>query len=255
MRPDPHSLSRKPKPQPRARRRGGSVRFPYGYPRLANEAASAPRNATTTATAAAASASSAGSATSGAASAASAASATSGILLAGYYGVFLVEDVERPQAHVGDFFLTESELGGSRIPRRHIRGRHRGGGGCTARQRQRHPDGAHHRCDLFPSASLRSLPPTWHVVLPCVPANVSAFQRMFRRSPIHTPSCEQPARPIATPSPRYAAIRSAPAERGSSRNARRCGKFLRAMSLLALSWAHRYSPGTCHARIGFSSQR
>src|SRR5205823_12800707 len=114
------------------------------------------------------------SATSGAASAAAAASAPSGILLAGYLDVFLVEDVERPQAHVGDFFLTESELGGSRIPRRHISGRHRRGGGCTARQRQRPPDGAHHRYDLFPSGSLRSLPRTWHIVLPCVLANVSS---------------------------------------------------------------------------------
>src|SRR5262249_56848685 len=57
----------------------------------------------------------------------------------GRSGVFLVEDVERPQADVGDFFLTESDLGRGGIPRRYFRGRHGGCCGCAARQRTQPP--------------------------------------------------------------------------------------------------------------------
>jgi hypothetical protein len=82
-------------------------------PSLANEAASSPRNAAATAAASAASTSSAGSATSGAASAASATSATLGKLFAeSGCSVFLVEDVERSQADVDDFFLMRMIWGG-----------------------------------------------------------------------------------------------------------------------------------------------
>ena len=115
-------------------RRGGQCPNSLRVARLANEAASSPRNATATAAASAASARSAGTATSGAASAASATSATSlGILLAGCSGVFFVEDVERPQADVSDFFLIEGQLGREDLQRRYIRRRHGGCGGCARR--------------------------------------------------------------------------------------------------------------------------
>src|SRR5215813_9617096 len=64
-------------------------------------------------------------------------------------GVFLVEDVERRQADVGDFFLTECDLGRGRGPRRHIRRRHGGRCGRAARQRQRYADDSYDRYGLL----------------------------------------------------------------------------------------------------------
>src|SRR5262249_12388666 len=58
-------------------------------------------------------------------------------------GVFLVEDVERRQADVGDFFLTECDLGRGRGPRRHIRRRHGGRCGRAPPQRPRYADDSH----------------------------------------------------------------------------------------------------------------
>src|SRR5262249_35063086 len=104
------------------------------------DAANSPRQAAAAASAAAAAtAAAAAAAAASAAPAAAAASAASGKFFpkSGRFGVFLVEDVERPQADVGDFFLTESDLGRGGIPRRYFRGRHGGCCGCAARQRQR----------------------------------------------------------------------------------------------------------------------
>jgi hypothetical protein len=117
------------------------------------QAAAAAASATATAPSAAATAASA------AASAASAASAPLCNLFpeVGRAGVLLVEDVERPQADVGDFFLIESELGPAGVPGRCIRGRHSGCGRCAAGQRQRHADGSNHRDGFLPALSLRSV--------------------------------------------------------------------------------------------------
>src|SRR5262249_25310217 len=90
------------------------------------DTANSPRQAAAAASAAAASAAAA-SAAAAAASAASAAPAAAAAASSKFFpksgrsGVFLVEDVERPQADVGDFFLTESDLGRGGIPRRYFR--------------------------------------------------------------------------------------------------------------------------------------
>jgi hypothetical protein len=117
----------------------------------AANAASAAAASTAAASAAAAAASEAASAAP-AASTAPAASAASGKSFpkSGRSGVFLVEDVERPQADVGDFFLTESDLGRGDIPRRYIRRRHSGCRRCAARQRQRYAGDTYYRYG-FPS--------------------------------------------------------------------------------------------------------
>jgi hypothetical protein len=57
------------------------------------------------------------------------------LLAARYAGVFLVEDVERPQTDVGDFFLIERDLRRHDSPRRRIGGRHGRRSGCTASER------------------------------------------------------------------------------------------------------------------------
>src|SRR5215510_5209390 len=111
------------------------------------DTANSPRQA-----AAAASAASAASA----APAAAAAASSKFFPKSGRSGVFLVEDVERPQADVGDFFLTESDLRRGGIPRRYFRGRHSGCGGCAARQRQRHADDSRYRYDFLWIFSLRN---------------------------------------------------------------------------------------------------
>src|SRR5262249_61830604 len=108
--------------------------------------------------------------------AASAASATPGksFAEARRSGVFLVEDVERRQADVGDFFLTESDLRPRGIPRRYIRRRHGGCCGCAARPGQRHPHDSPRR-ESFPHApSLPNKPQKRHnpklPLLPTTPA-------------------------------------------------------------------------------------
>src|SRR5262249_5190158 len=109
------------------------------------------------------------------AAAAAAASAASGKLFAESRrsSVFLVEDVERPQADVGEFFLTESDLGRGGIPRRYIRGRNSGCRGCAGRQRQGHADDSHHPDDFLRMFSLRSTLRVRHSrVLPRLLANV-----------------------------------------------------------------------------------
>src|SRR5262245_37610866 len=116
------------------------------------DAANSPRQAATAASAAAAAtaaAAAAAAAASAAPAAPAAAAAASGKFFpkSGRSGVFLVEDVERAQADVGDFFLTESDLGRGGIPRRYFRGRHSGCRGCAARQRQRHADDSRYRYD------------------------------------------------------------------------------------------------------------
>src|SRR6516164_10241014 len=130
------------------------------------DTANSPRQAAAAASAAAASAASA---------APAAAAAASGEFFpkSGRSGVFLVEDVERPQADVGDFFLTESDLGRGGIPPRDFRGRHSGCCGCAARQRQRHADDSHHRYGFLRMLSLRSTLRVRHSrVLPRLLANV-----------------------------------------------------------------------------------
>src|SRR5262249_60072336 len=84
------------------------------------DTANSPRQAAAAASAAATSAATAPAAAA-AASAASAASAAPAASCKSFpksrrSGVFLVEDVERPQADVGDFFLTESDLRRGAIP-------------------------------------------------------------------------------------------------------------------------------------------
>jgi hypothetical protein len=165
------------------------------------DTANSPRQTAAAASAAAASAAaaSAASAAGAAASAASAASATSAASAAsgkpfaksGRSGVFLVEDVECPQADVGDFFLTESDLGREGIPRRHIRGRHSGCCGCPARQRQGHTDNPNHRYGFLRIFSLRSTLRLRHSrVLPRLLANVQRPERYSYALPMHL------ARPI-----------------------------------------------------------
>jgi len=160
-------------------------------PRQAAAAASAAA-AAAAATAAAAAAASAASAAP-AASAAAAASAASGKFFpkSGRFGVFLVEDVERPQADVGDFFLTESDLGRGGIPRRYFRGRHGGRCGCAARQRQRHADDSNNRYGFLRMFSLRSTLRVRHSrVLPRLLANVRRPERYWYALTTHL------ARPI-----------------------------------------------------------
>jgi hypothetical protein len=141
----------------------------------------------------AASTASAASATSGAASATSAtASATSGKLFAepGCSGVLLVEDIERPQADVGDFLLIESDfvtrcVTRCDVARRHIRCRSGGSCGCAARQRQRHADDSQHRYGFLPTLSLRSLLRLWHGRPPRMPSSecstpVALFVRLCK---------------------------------------------------------------------------
>jgi hypothetical protein len=133
------------------------------------QAAAAAASATATAPSAAATAASA------AASAASAASAPLRNLFpdVGRAGVFLVEDVEGPQADVGDFFFTEGDLGQRGIPGRRIRDRHSGRRGCPARERQRHAHDSDNRYGLFATLSLRSLLLARHcLILPYLPADV-----------------------------------------------------------------------------------
>jgi len=103
------------------------------------KAANAPWPAAS-ATAAAASASATASAASAATAASSAAAtpAASGKLFAepGRSGVLLVEDIERPQADVGDFLFIEGDLLTKRkVLRRCLRCRHCSCCGCAARQR------------------------------------------------------------------------------------------------------------------------
>jgi hypothetical protein len=94
-------------------------------------------NASSTASAAAAASTAAATSAAAAASAAAAPTA-SGKLYPGLgsSGVFPVEDIERRQAYVGDFFLVERDfVTRGDGPRRCIRGRHSGRRGCAARQR------------------------------------------------------------------------------------------------------------------------
>src|SRR5450631_4183693 len=89
---------------------------------LAHPAAGAPRNAAASAAAAATAAASA----TPTAAAASAATATAPRHLNAAADVLLVEEMERRQANVGDFFFTERESLSRRIIRclRDVRGRH-----------------------------------------------------------------------------------------------------------------------------------
>src|SRR5262249_8341400 len=147
-------------------------------------AAASAAAASAAAAAAAAAAASAAASAATAAPAAAAASAASGKSFAKSRrsGVFLVEDVERPQADVGDFFLTEGDLGRGGIPRRYIRGRHSGCRGCAARQRQRHADDSHYRYGFLRMFSLRSTLRVRHSrVLPRLLANVRRPETLLVR--------------------------------------------------------------------------
>src|SRR5215471_9264392 len=148
------------------------------------DTANSPRQAAAAASAAAASAASA---------APAAAAAASGEFFpkSGRSGVFLVEDVERPQADVSDFFLTESDLRRGGIPRRYFRGRHSGCGGCAARQRQRHADDSRYRYDFLWIFSLRNTLRLRHSrVLPRLLANIRRPERYWYALTTHL------ARPI-----------------------------------------------------------
>jgi hypothetical protein len=146
------------------------------------DTANSPRQAAAAASAAAAAATAATAAAASAASAAAAAPAASGEFFpkSGRSGVFFVEDVERAQADVGDFFLTEGDLGRGGIPRRYFRGRHSSRGGRAARQRQRHADDSHHRYGFLWIFSLRSTLRVRHSrVLPRLLANVRRPERYW----------------------------------------------------------------------------
>src|SRR5215831_4603790 len=147
------------------------------------DTANSPRQTAAAASAAAAAAAAA------AATAAPAASAAPGKFFpkSRRSGIFLVEDVERPQADVGDFFFTESDLGRGSIPRRYFCGRHSSCRGCAARQRQRHADDSNHRYGFLWIFSLRSTLRMRHSrVLPRLLANVRRPERLLVR-PDHAP--------------------------------------------------------------------
>jgi len=126
------------------------------------DGATAPRQAaaaTTATTAATAATSAAASAASATPAAAATSTATSGHLFTERrLEVFLVENVERAEADVGDLFLAEGEP----RPRcgilgRHVRDRTGGRRRCAARQRQRHANDSQRRHNVLPARSLRSL--------------------------------------------------------------------------------------------------
>jgi len=149
--------------------------------RLADGATSPPKAAaaaaTTTATAATAPAAAA---TSAAAAASAAAATTPSEFLAelGLRGVFLVEDIEGRQAHVGDFFLAEKDFVRRReILRLYVGRRSAGGCGCSAHQRKGYAGNsgnAQRRQGLPPTGSLRSLLRTRHLDFSLT------FEQMFR---------------------------------------------------------------------------
>jgi hypothetical protein len=118
-----------------------------------------------------------------AASASMAASAASpvGKLYAGpgCSGVFLVEDIERCQADVRDFLLTESDLvTHSGVLSRYIRCRSLSCRGCAARQRQRQPSGPQQRYSARTTVSVRSWLRARHGrVLPHLRGNVRPIGR------------------------------------------------------------------------------
>jgi hypothetical protein len=134
-------------------------------PRLSTQSESAlaepaaPGRQTPAAASAASAASAAASAASAASAAATSAAATSGKLLTELErsGVFLVEDIERRQADVRDFFVTESDnLTRCRIRRRHIRYRSAGRCGCSgAHHRQRDPGESQHGHSFTSTLALR----------------------------------------------------------------------------------------------------
>jgi hypothetical protein len=144
-------------------------------PGLAHPAASSPRYAATTVNAAAAatratytaSAAAATSASSAAAAtSAAAAPATPGQLYAALSRccVFLVEQIERGQTDVGEFFFTEhrDRLARREVIRLNVRGRH-GRCGCAPHQRKTQPGGPHRRYGgLGRTLPLRSLLHPWH---------------------------------------------------------------------------------------------
>jgi len=127
---------------------------------FANSAPLAAASAAASAASATAAATSTASTTSAAASAASAATAALGLLFAepARPGVFLVEDKERPQADVGNFFLIESDFGNPcGVLRLYVCRRRTECCGSAARQRQRHADDSQRRYNFLPTLSLRSL--------------------------------------------------------------------------------------------------
>jgi hypothetical protein len=140
-------------------------------PRDLAPAAVAPRRAAA-ATAAAAAATSATAAT-------SAAAATAPGYLHAAADVFLVEQMERRQADVGDFLVTEDHGLSRYIVRRllHVRRRH-GSCGCASHQRQSQSRGPKGRCSSFGhTLRLRSLLHSWHSRILQIVKNVFRVQR------------------------------------------------------------------------------
>jgi hypothetical protein len=142
------------------------------------DAATSPRE-----TAAATAATTATAATAPAASTASAATAAPSppsefLAELGLRGVFLVEDIESRQAHVGNFFLAEKDFVRRReILRLDVGSRSAGRCGCRARQRKGYAGdsgNAQRRQDLPPTGSLRSLLRTRHLEFSLT------FEQMFR---------------------------------------------------------------------------
>ena len=166
--------------------------------RLANEAASAPRNAAATTAACAPGARPAGSAAAAcapsAAPASPAASAPAlGVLLAGpvefFVENFLVENEERPQADVGDFLFTEIDLWAWYvIPQRSVRCRTKGSCCvCAACQRHRRADRAGDRQGLLQVLSLRLLLLVWGMSRPPMPY-CKCYIEFVAHNAIGTPS-------------------------------------------------------------------
>jgi hypothetical protein len=142
------------------------------------EATSAPRQATTSdaATAPAATAAPACSAASATPASAAAAASAPGDLHAvlGGCGVLLVENIERRQADVGDFFFTESDgVTRSKVRRQRLILRRRDRSGRTARQRESQSRGSQHRYSFCYTFALRSLLYPCHNVASSIPCRCS----------------------------------------------------------------------------------
>jgi hypothetical protein len=146
--------------------------------RLADATTSPRETAAATATAAATTATTAPAATTASAATAAPSPPSEFLTELGLRGVFLVEDIESRQAHVGDFFLAEKDFVRRReILRLDVRSRSARRCGCYARQREGYASysgNAQRRQGLPSTGSLRSLLRTRHLEFSLT------FEQMFR---------------------------------------------------------------------------
>ena len=98
-------------------------------------------------------------------------------------GVLLVEDIERRQADVRDFLLTESDfVTRCGVPRRYIRCWPTGSRRCAARKSQRHPSDSQHRYGFPRTLSLRGVLRMRHSRVPS-----SKYSKVLRAQKIASP--------------------------------------------------------------------